>query len=160
MALQDVVAAYTEQVKFPRAAELALLQIGRVIGRVPVRQLNALNIQDWISDRQAEGLQAPSILRALAITIRRIEGGILGNGTEMTPDMTLFEAGLALCIDMDKRDFAGRNALLGKDTVSCLLSLTCGSETPLASSVVLVATKGAGQITAGIASSTLWIGIG
>jgi integrase len=52
-------------VKVPRAAELALLQIGRVIGQVPVRQLNALNIQDWIRDRQAKGLQTASILRPL-----------------------------------------------------------------------------------------------
>jgi integrase len=65
MTLQDVIAAYTEQVKVPRAAELALLQIGRVIGQVPVRQLNALNIQDWIRDRQAKGLQTASILRPL-----------------------------------------------------------------------------------------------
>ena len=65
MTLQDVIAAYTEQVKVPRAAELALLQIGRVIGQVPVRQLNALHIQDWIRDRQSEGLQTASILRPL-----------------------------------------------------------------------------------------------
>jgi hypothetical protein len=65
MTLQDVIAAYTEQVKVPRAAELALLQIGRVIGQVPVRQLNALHIQDWIRDRQAKGLQTASILRPL-----------------------------------------------------------------------------------------------
>jgi len=56
MTLQDVIAAHTEQVKVPRAAELALLQIGRVIGQVPMRRLNALHIQDWIRDRHSRQL--------------------------------------------------------------------------------------------------------
>lgn len=94
------------------------------------------------------------------MTIRRIEGGILGNGTEMKPDMTPFAAGLVLFIDMDKGDFVGRNALLGKDTGPCLLGLPCGTETPLAGSVVLAGTTEVGQITAGIASPTLGLGIG
>ena len=50
-----------------------------------------------------------------ALTIRRIEGGILGNGTDMTPDMTPYEAGLAPFINMDKGDFIGRTALLDAD---------------------------------------------
>ncbi len=94
------------------------------------------------------------------MTIRRIEGGTLGNGTEMKPDMTPFAAGLVLFIDMDKGDFVGRNALLGKDTGPCLLGMTCGTETPLAGSVVLVGTTEVDQITAGIASPTLGLGIG
>lgn len=39
-----------------------------------------------------------------ALTIRRIEGGILGHPTDMNTTMTPFEAGLAPFIDMDKGD--------------------------------------------------------
>jgi aminomethyltransferase len=49
-----------------------------------------------------------------AMTIRRIEGGILGNLTDITPDMTPFEAGLAPFVDMEKGDFIGRDALARK----------------------------------------------
>lgn len=64
-----------------------------------------------------------------AMTARRIDGGNFGNGTEMAPDMTPFEAGLAQFLDMDKGDFIGRNARLGKDTRSCLLCLACRTGT-------------------------------
>jgi aminomethyltransferase len=95
-----------------------------------------------------------------ALTIRRIEGGILGNGTDITPDMSPFEAGLAPFIDMDKGDFIGRKALVGKDTRSCLFGLTCATETPAAGSVVLDGDAEVGHITAGIPSPTLGLGIG
>jgi integrase len=65
MTLVDVVDAYTSQVRLARAAVLSLQQIGRVIGHVGVRQLNALHLQDWIRDRQEAGLQTASILRPL-----------------------------------------------------------------------------------------------
>lgn len=95
-----------------------------------------------------------------ALTIRRIEGGILGNGTDITPDMTPFEAGLAPFINMDKGDFIGRDALVGKDTRSCLFGLTCASETPAAGSIVLDGDAEVGHITAGIPSPTLGLGVG
>lgn len=95
-----------------------------------------------------------------ALTIRRIEGGILGNLTDMTPDMTPFEAGLAPFIDMDKGDFIGRDALVGKDMRSCLFGLTCETETPAAGSAVLDGDTVVGRITAGIPSPTLGLGIG
>jgi aminomethyltransferase len=95
-----------------------------------------------------------------ALTIRRIEGGILGNLTDMTPDMTPFEAGLAPFINMNKGDFIGREALVGKDTRSCLLGLTCATETPAAGSVVMDGDTVVGRITAGIPSPTLGLGVG
>ena len=95
-----------------------------------------------------------------ALTIRRIEGGILGNLTDMTPDMTPFEAGLAPFIDMGKGDFVGRDALVGKDTRSCLLGLTCATETPAAGSAVIDGDTVVGRITAGIPSPTLGLGVG
>ena len=53
-----------------------------------------------------------------SLTIRRIEGGILGNGTDITPDMTPFEAGLSSFVDFDKGDFIGRAALVEKNKCS------------------------------------------
>jgi aminomethyltransferase len=95
-----------------------------------------------------------------ALTIRRIEGGILGNLTDMTPDMTPYEAGLATFINMDKGDFIGRDALVGKDTRSCLFGLTCATETPVGGSVVMDGDDEVGYITAGIPSPTLGVGVG
>jgi integrase len=65
MLLSDLIEAYTRQAKVSRAAELALLQIGRSIGQTPVRQLNALHVFDWIQQRQGDGLKTASILRSL-----------------------------------------------------------------------------------------------
>ena len=95
-----------------------------------------------------------------ALTIRRIEGGILGNGTDMTPDMTPYEAGLAPFINMDKGDFIGRDALVDKNTHSCLFGLTCTTETPAAGSAINDGETVVGRITAGIPSPTLGLGVG
>ena len=95
-----------------------------------------------------------------ALTIRRIEGGIRGNLTDMDTTMTPFEAGLAPFIDMDKGDFIGRDALVGKDTRSCLLGFTCSTETPAAGSAVMDGDRVVGRITAGVPSPTLRLGIG
>ena len=95
-----------------------------------------------------------------ALTIRRIEGGILGNLTDMDSTMTPFEAGLAPFINMNKGDFIGREALIGKDTRSCLFGLTCATETPAAGSEVLNDDEVVGRITAGVPSPTLELGIG
>ncbi|MDA0961941.1 MAG: aminomethyltransferase family protein [Proteobacteria bacterium] len=95
-----------------------------------------------------------------ALTIRRIEGGILGNGTDMTPDMTPYEAGLAPFINMDKGDFIGREALVGKDTRSCLFGLICATQTPAAGSIVMDGDAEVGRITAGIPSPTLGLSVG
>ncbi len=95
-----------------------------------------------------------------ALTVRRIEGGILGNLTDMDTTMTPFEAGLAPFVDMNKGDFIGRDALLGKDTRSCLFGMTCSTETPAAGSQVVDGDRIVGRITAGVPSPTLQLGIG
>jgi aminomethyltransferase len=95
-----------------------------------------------------------------AMTIRRIEGGILGNLTDMTQDMTPFEAGLSSFIDMEKPAFIGRDALVGKDKRSCLFGLTCETITPVSGSAVLNKGIKVGQITAGVPSPTLGLGVG
>lgn len=95
-----------------------------------------------------------------AMTLRRIEGGILGNITDMDTSMTPFEVGLAPFVNLDKPDFVGRDALLGKDQRSCLFGVTCAQNTPAAGSEVLEDGQPIGRITAGVPSPTLQLGIG
>lgn len=95
-----------------------------------------------------------------AMTIRRIEAGILGNLTDMDMTMTPFEAGLGPFIDMDKSDFVGRAALVGRDQRSLLLGATCQTETPTAGSAILDDGQVVGHVTAGVPSPTLDCGIG
>ena len=95
-----------------------------------------------------------------AMTIRRIEAGILGNLTDIDMTLTPFEAGLAPFIDMDKGDFVGRDALVGKDQRSLLLGLTCQTEIPTSASEILDGGNVVGYITAGVPSPTLGCGIG
>ena len=95
-----------------------------------------------------------------AMTIRRIEGGIFGNLTDIDTTITPFEAGLEFFVNMDKGDFIGRDALMDKDRRPCLFGITCKSETPVSGSKVLDGEKIVGHITAGIPSPTLKLGIG
>jgi glycine cleavage system aminomethyltransferase T len=95
-----------------------------------------------------------------ALTIRRIEGGILGNTTDMDITMTPYEAGLAPFINMEKGDFVGRDALVDCDKRSVLYGLTCKTQTPAAGSVVLDGGREVGYVTAGVPSPTLGLGIG
>ena len=95
-----------------------------------------------------------------AMTIRRIEAGILGNLTDMDMTMTPFEAGLAPFIDMNKGDFIGRAALEGRDQRPVLYGLTCDQATPTSGSIILDNNTTVGHITSGIPSPTLECGIG
>lgn len=95
-----------------------------------------------------------------AMTIRRIEGGILGNLTDMDTSMTPFEAGLAPFIDTEKKDFVGREALVGKDQRSCLFGVTCATATPAAGSQISDGDEVVGRVTAGVPSPTLQLGVG
>lgn len=95
-----------------------------------------------------------------ALTIRRIEGGILGNLTDMDITMSPFEAGLGMFVHMDKDDFIGKMALANKDRQRLLFGLTCAGETPTSGNVVLDGTREVGRITAGVPSPTLGLGIG
>ena len=95
-----------------------------------------------------------------AMTIRRIEAGIFGNLTDIDTTINPFEAGLGFCVNMDKEDFIGRDALLNKDKGTCLFGLTCETETPVSGSNVIDGDKIVGHITAGVHSLTLDTGIG
>ena len=94
------------------------------------------------------------------ITIRRIEGGILGNLTDIDPTMTPYEAGLGSFVNLDKGDFVGRDALLDKDKRCLLHGVTCATETPVSGSTLLDAGTPVGRITAGVPSPTLGCGVG
>ena len=95
-----------------------------------------------------------------SMTIRRIEGGILGNMTDMDMSMTPFDAGLEPFVDMDKGDFIGREALLNADRRTRLYGVKCADAVPGRGSVVLVDGQAAGQLTAGVDSPTLGCGVG
>ena len=95
-----------------------------------------------------------------AMTIRRIEGGIFGNLTDIDTSMTPFEAGLGLFVNMDKSDFIGKDSLKEKDKRTCLFGLTCEKAVPAAGSKVILKNKIVGYVTAGVPSPTLQIGIG
>ena len=95
-----------------------------------------------------------------AMTIRRIEAGIFGNLTDIDTTINPFEAGLGFCVNMNKEDFIGRDALLNKDKGTCLFGLTCETETPVSGSKVIDEDKIVGHITAGVHSLTLNTGIG
>lgn len=95
-----------------------------------------------------------------AMTLRRIEGGIFGNLTDIDTTMTPFEAGLEFFVNMEKGDFIGRDALIDKDRRPCLFGLTCKTETPISGSKVMDGKNIVGHMTAGIQSPTLQMGIG
>ena len=95
-----------------------------------------------------------------ALTIRRIEGGILGNTTDMDINMSPFEAGLSFIVDLEKEDFIGKKALLKKEKNVLLYGLTCKTATPSSGSKILDGNEEVGYITAGVPSPTLGLGIG
>ena len=95
-----------------------------------------------------------------SMTIRRIEGGILGNMTDMDITMTPFAAGLGAFVDMDKQDFIGRQALLNADQRPRLFGVTCADAVPGRGSLVLDGDTAVGTLTAGVDSPTLGCGIG
>ncbi len=92
--------------------------------------------------------------------IRRIEAGILDNGTDMDPSMTPYEAGLGAFVDLDKQGFVGREALLDADRRSLLFGLTCAGDVPFAGLELLDGDAVVGRMTAGAWSPFLDCGVG
>lgn len=92
--------------------------------------------------------------------IRRIEAGILDNGTDMDRRMTPFAAGLGAFVDFSKRDFVGKAALEEADRHCLLFGLLSETGVPSANQVVLRDGRRIGRITAGGWSPTLEKGIG
>ena len=91
---------------------------------------------------------------------RRIEAGILDNGTDMDVTMTPYQAGLGAFIELDKPDFVGRTALLEADRQTRLYGLKCPTATPASNNDVLEGHRVVGRMTAGAWSPFLNCGIG
>ena len=95
-----------------------------------------------------------------SMEIRRIEAGILDNGTDFDLTMTPFEAGLGAFIDLDKDDFIGRTALLGADRAKRLFGLKCADAVPGYRNAVMDGDITVGHVTAGARSPYLEAGVG
>ncbi len=97
---------------------------------------------------------------ASSMGIRRVEAGILDNGSDIEPDLTPYGAGIGQFINFKKGDFVGRAALEDADHTQLLFGLTCATATPATHLKVFVENKIVGHITIGTWSPTLDIGIG
>lgn len=92
--------------------------------------------------------------------IRRIEAGILDNGTDMDLQMTPFMAGLGAFVDFSKPDFVGKAALEKADRRCLLFGLLSETGVPTAGLAMLADGEVVGSITAGGWSPTLEKGVG
>jgi aminomethyltransferase len=92
--------------------------------------------------------------------IRRIEAGILDNGSDMDWSMTPFAAGLGDFVDMEKPGFIGRAALQAADRGRRLWGLRCAAAAPARDCRVLQSGAPVGRITTGAWSPFLNCGIG
>jgi len=97
---------------------------------------------------------------AESMGIRRLEAGILDNGTDMDPSMTPYEAGIGAFVDLDKPDFVGRDALVKAEQSCLLMGLTCAETIPFAGLQVLDGNSVVGHMTAGAWTPYLQTGIG
>ena len=105
---------------------------------------------------RAHGLAVQSLE---SLGIRRIEAGILDNGTDMDTAMTPFEAGLGPFVDLEKPAFAGRDALAVADRRPLLHGIS-GRSTPKAGATVHRDGSVVGRVTTGAWSPFLERGIG
>lgn len=95
-----------------------------------------------------------------SMDIRRIEGGILNNGSDMDESMTPYEAGLGAFVDLGKENFVGKAALArAQGTGSRIIGLKCPGGEPLREGDVRIAGVRAGFVTAGSWSPFLSCGI-
>lgn len=92
--------------------------------------------------------------------IRRIEAGILDNGSDIEPDLTPFSAGLGHFVNFDKGDFVGRAALETADRSQLLFGLICPTAQPEADMAVHFNNAPVGHMTIGTWSPTLDTGVG
>jgi aminomethyltransferase len=95
-----------------------------------------------------------------SMEIRRIEAGILDNGTDFDLSMTPFEAGLGAFVELEKNDFIGRSALLEADRTKRLFGLKCPEAAPSFRQEIMDEKHLVGHVTAGAWSPYLKSGIG
>ncbi len=92
--------------------------------------------------------------------IRRIEAGILNNGSDFDTTMNPFEAGIGKFVDLSKDDFIGKAALEAADRRPRLLGIKCPGGAPAGNSAVLHEGRDVGFITASAWSPYLEHGTG
>ncbi|WP_419862614.1 aminomethyltransferase family protein [Candidatus Poriferisodalis sp.] len=92
--------------------------------------------------------------------IRRIEAGILDNGSDIEPDLTPYGAGLGQFVRLDKDDFVGKTALERADRSQLLLGLICPTAMPEPGMDVSYGDRKVGHVTIGTWSPTLDTGVG
>ncbi|MEM8861013.1 MAG: aminomethyltransferase family protein [Chloroflexota bacterium] len=120
--------------------------------------IDHLTLWDYIIDKGAPfGLEFGSLE---SMGIRRIEAGILDNGTDIDTSMTPFEAGLGMFVNFKKDDFVGRSVLEKASQTQLLFGLTCASGIPQSACEVLKGDRLVGRMTTGGWSPTLEKGIG
>ncbi len=95
-----------------------------------------------------------------SMEIRRIEAGILDNGTDFDLSMTPFEAGLGAFIDLDKPEFIGLDALQNMPREKRLFGLKCDDLAPGYHQPITHEGDPVGQVTAAAWSPYLRSGIG
>ena len=97
---------------------------------------------------------------ATSLNTRRIEAGIIDNGTDVDRSMTPYAAGLGAFVDLDKPDFVGRAALKAADKSCLFYGFKCNGAVPLAGLDVMDDNAVVGRITIGTWSPYLETGIG
>lgn len=97
---------------------------------------------------------------SLSMGMRRVESGILDNGTDIEPDLTPYGAGVGQFVRMEKGDFIGRAALEKADRHQLLFGLVCPTTTPEAGMRVHLDQQPVGHMTIGTWSPTLDRGVG
>lgn len=95
-----------------------------------------------------------------SMEIRRLEAGILDNGTDFDMSMTPFEAGLGAFVDIDKEDFIGRAALLDGKPGTRIYGIKSAAATPVYHGEILDGEDNVARITAGTWSPYLDAGVG
>ena len=92
--------------------------------------------------------------------IRRIEAGILDNGTDMDASMTPFAAGLGRFVDLDKRGHIGEAALRTADRRCAFFGVEADPETPIGAHRAWHEGREIGRLTAAARSPCLQRTIG
>ena len=97
---------------------------------------------------------------ATSLNTRRIEAGIIDNGTDVDRSMTPYAAGLGAFVELDKDDFVGRAALEKADKGCRFFGIKCADAVPLAELEVTEGNTVVGRMSIGTWSPQLETGIG
>ena len=92
--------------------------------------------------------------------MRRIEAGILDNGTDMDPSLTPYGAGLGKFVDPEAGDYVGRAALSKADRRPLLFGIAVPGQVPVPGMAVNTGDRQVGVVTTGAWSPHLAQGIG